>query len=102
MIFAPTRVRLGSHLIRAPSLAPAGDIGMSMVEISGFAEQDNAALLEGTATETTRTIYLCHPFLLPAGQPQRATPPPFLSQLPVLPKLRFKLTRTDGNYSLVE
>jgi hypothetical protein len=84
------------------SAGSGGRLGMSMVEISGFAEQDNAALLEGTATETTRTVYLCHPFLVPAGQPQRATPPPFLSQLPVLPKVRFELTRTDGNYSLVE
>ena len=99
---APTRIRLGSHLIVPPILAPAGDAGMSMVEISRLATQDTARLPEGTATGAAGTVYLCHPFLVHAGQPHRGSTPRFLAQPPLVPKVRFELTRGDGNYSLVE
>lgn len=99
---APTRIRLGSHLMVPPLLAPAGDGGMSMAEISRLAERETAGLPEGTATGAAGTVYLCHPFLVHAGQPHRGTTPRFLAQPPLIPKLRLELTRTDGNYSLVE
>ena len=99
---APTRIRLGSHLMVPPLLAPAGDKGMSMVEISRLAEQDTAGLPETIATGAAGTVYLCHPFLVHAGQPHRGTKPRFLAQPPLIPKVRFELTRRDGNYSLVE
>jgi len=99
---APTRIRVGSHLILPPLLAPAGDAGVSMVEISRLAEQATTGLLEAAATGAARTVYLCHPFLVHAGQPHRGTTPRFMAQPPLLPKLRLELMRSDGNYSLVE
>jgi hypothetical protein len=99
---APTRIRLGSHLIVPPLLAPGEDIGMSMVEISRLAEQDSAGLPEATATGAAGTVYLCHPFLVHAGQPHRGSTPRFLAQPPLIPRVRFELARRDGDYSLVE
>ena len=75
---------------------------MSMMEISRLATQDTARLPEGTATGAAGTVYLCHPFLVHAGQSHRGTTPRFLAQPPLVPKVRFELTRRDGNYSLVE
>lgn len=75
---------------------------MSMVEISRLAEQDTAGLPETTATGAAGTVYLCHPFLVHAGQPHRGTTPRFLAQPPLIPKVRFDLARSDGNYWLVE
>ncbi len=99
---APTRIRLGSHLIVPPLLAPAGDVGISMVEISRLAEQDTAGLTETAATGPAGTVYLCHPFLVHAGQPHRGATPRFLAQPALIPKERFDLTRRNGNYSQVE
>jgi hypothetical protein len=99
---APTRIRLGSHLMVPPLLAPAGDRGMSMAEISRLAERDTAGFPETTATGAAGTVYLCHPFLVHAGQRHRGAAPRFLGQPPLLPKARFELNRRDGNYSLVE
>ena len=99
---APTRIRLGSHLLVPPLLAPAGDAGMSMVEISRLAEQATAGLPETTATGAAGTVYLCHPFLVHAGQRHCGTAPRFLAQPPLVPKVRFELLRKDDNYSLVE
>jgi hypothetical protein len=99
---APTRIRLGSHLIVPPLLAPAGEIGMSMMEISKLAEQETAGLPETAATGAAGTVYLCHPFLVHAGQPHRGTKPRFLAQPPLIPKLRLELRREDDDYSLVE
>jgi hypothetical protein len=73
-----------------------------MVEISRLAKQDTAGLPEATATGAAGTVYLCHPFLVHAGQPHRGTTPRFLAQPPLVPKVRFELTRGDGNYSPVE
>jgi len=99
---APTRIRLGSHLIVPGLLAPAGDPGMSMPEISSLAEQHTAGLPETRATGAAGTVYLCHPFLVHAGQQHRGANPRFLAQPPLLPRARFNLTREDGAYSLVE
>ncbi|MFN7996800.1 MAG: phytanoyl-CoA dioxygenase [Bryobacteraceae bacterium] len=99
---APTRIRLGSHLAVPPLLAPAGDKGMSMMEISRLAEKDTAGLREISATGAAGTVYLCHPFLVHAGQPHRGMTPRFLAQPPLIPKMRFELTRKECDYSLVE
>ena len=99
---APTRIRSGSHLIVPRLLAPAGDPGMSMAEISNLAAQETAGLPETTATGAAGTVYLCHPFLVHAGQLHRGATPRFLAQPPLTPRVRFELTRKDGSYSLVE
>ena len=75
---------------------------MSMVEISKGAATATAGLPEVTATGLAGTVYLCHPFLVHAAQPHRGEAPRFMAQPPLIPKMRFELTRSDGNYSLVE
>ena len=66
---APTRIRIGSHLRVPPLLAPAGEEGMSMLEISKLAERATSGMEEASATGPAGTVYLCHPFLVHAGQP---------------------------------
>ena len=99
---APTRIRVGSHLVVARILSKAEEAGMSVMDIS----RALAAATEGTpeviATGTTGTVYLCHPFLVHAAQPHRGTAPRFMAQPPLIPKVRFELNRSDGAYSLVE
>src|SRR5438270_2502110 len=63
---APTRIRLGSHLVVARLLAPAGEEGMSMIEISRAAAGATEGFAEVTATGPAGTVYLCHPFLVHA------------------------------------
>ena len=75
---------------------------MSMADISRLAERDTVGLPETTTTGAAGTVYLCHPFLVHAGQLHRGATPRFLAQPPLIPKVRFELTRTDGSYSLVE
>jgi hypothetical protein len=99
---APTRIRLGSHLRVPPLLAPAGEDGLAMMEISLAAARATEGLPETTATGTAGTVYLCHPFLVHAAQPHHGTKPRFLAQPPLYPKVSFELTRSDGDYSLVE
>jgi hypothetical protein len=99
---APTRIRVGSHLLVPPLLAPAGEAGLSMVEISRLAEQATAGLPETLATGPAGTVYLCHPFLVHAGQPHGGTTPRFLAQPPLVPKMRFDLTCSEDNGSPVE
>lgn len=99
---APTRIRCGSHLRVARLLAPAGEDGMSMVEIAKAADADTAGMTETTASGPPGTVYLCHPFLLHAAQPHRGAVPRFMAQPPLYPAAPFELHRSDGDYSLVE
>jgi hypothetical protein len=57
---------------------------------------------EANATGTAGTVFLCHPFLVHAAQPHRGVTPRFLAQPPLYPRLPFELTRSDGDYSLIE
>jgi len=99
---APTRIRVGSHL-RIPSLlAPAGEDGMSCLELSRLAEPETAGMTQALATGTAGTVYLCHPFLVHAAQPHRGAAPRFLAQPPLYPRMPFELRRAGGGYSLVE
>jgi hypothetical protein len=99
---APTRIRIGSHLMVARLLAPAGDSGMSMMEISQAAAVATEGLPEATATGLAGTVYLCHPFLVHAAQTHRGSTPRFMAQPPLIPKARFDLNRKGGNPSPVE
>ena len=99
---APTRIRLGSHLAVARLLAPAGEEGLSMVELAQAADAKTAGMSEATATGAAGTVYLCHPFLVHAAQRLRGTTPRFLAQPPLHPAAPFELNRSDGDYSLVE
>jgi hypothetical protein len=99
---APTRIRLGSHLAVARLLAPAGEAGMSMVEISTAADAATAGLGEAIATGGAGTVYLCHPFLVHAAQMHRGTTPRFMAQPPLIPNAPCELMRRNGDYSMVE
>ena len=99
---APTRIRVGSHLIVPELLRPAGEEGLSAIEISAAAGRATEGLEEVTATGREGTVYLCHPFLVHASQPHRGQSPRFLAQPPLILRQPFALLRNDGDHSLVE
>lgn len=99
---APTRIRIGSHQAVARLLGPAGEPGMSMIEISTKAESATSGPQEVLAIGNAGTVYLCHPFLLHAAQPHRGSAPRFMAQPPLLPRVPFQLSRADRSYLPVE
>jgi hypothetical protein len=96
---APTRIRTGSHQDMARLLEPAGDAGLSVMDIE-FAR--TAARPETLATGEAGTVYLCHPLLVHAAQPHHGTTPRFMAQPPLYPAEPLQLQRDDGSYSPVE
>lgn len=99
---APTQIRRGSHLAVAHLLSPAGEAGMTMLDVSKLADRETDGMPETTATGSAGTVYLCHPFLVHAAQAHRGTTPRFMAQPPLIPRVRFALERSKGDYSLVE
>lgn len=98
---APTRVRAGSHFDVARMLAPAGDAGLTLRElIARLPETENRN--EMLVTGAAGTVYLCHPFLVHAGQLHRGTAPRFMAQPPLLPREPLCLDRADAAYAPVE
>jgi hypothetical protein len=99
---APTRIRVGSHLDVARYLAPAGDAGRSLRDMIAdrpdWFDRGHQAL----ATGAVGTVYLCHPFLVHAAQPNRGTRVKFMAQPPLLPAKPLRIDRPDGTYSPVE
>jgi hypothetical protein len=95
---APTRVRVGSHHDVARLLAPLGERPTVPPPLTHVGAQRPVALATGEAG----TVYLCHPFLVHAGQPHRGRTPRFMSQPPLEPATDFRLERDDGRYSPVE
>jgi hypothetical protein len=76
---APTRLRIGSHLDVAASLAEVGDEGCTF-EVGAMAP---AALGRSVVEATGRAgdVYLCHPFLVHAASwPHRGARPRFVGQ----------------------
>lgn len=98
---APTRIRRGSHLDVARLLAPAGEAGMTFMELAGKLDV-TATRPEALATGKAGTVYLCHPFLVHAAQPHRGGTPRFMAQPPLHLAEPFHLKREDGGYSPVE
>jgi len=68
--------------------------------VNGFAE--SASRKQVLATGDAGTVYLCHPFLVHAAQPNRGRRPRFLAQPALQPAEPFQLERSDGAYSPVE
>ena len=87
---APTRIRKGSHLDVARLLKLEGEAGMSFMELAAKL-QELPEREEVLATGTEGTVYLCHPFLVHAGQQHRGLQPKFMAQPPLLPKGDFDL-----------
>lgn len=98
---APTRIRAGSHLDVTRLLAPAGEKGLSFMEL---AHQLNKAdrRPQVLATGQAGTVYLCHPLLAHAAQPHHGTTPRFMAQPPLLLREELQLHRDDGDYSPIE
>jgi hypothetical protein len=99
---APTRILVGSHLDVPKMLQPAGENGLSFIEL---AQQFNADTLNRPmvhATGDAGTVYLCHPFLVHAGQLNHGTKPRFMAQPPLQPAEPLQLYRDDAAYSPVE
>jgi len=99
---APTRIRVGSHLDIARTLAPAGEDGLSLRELAADGFAATAGCREVLATGAAGTVYLCHPFLVHAAQPHRGTRPRFMAQPPLLPAGPLVLGRADADHSPVE
>jgi hypothetical protein len=99
---APTRIRAGSHLQIARELAPSGDAGLTLRQLSADGYASTAHLPEVYATGSPGTVYLCHPFLVHAAQPHRGARVKFMAQPPLLPARPLELERADGDYSPVE
>jgi hypothetical protein len=99
---APTRIRLGSHLSVPQLLAPAGEDGLPMMDLSLAAARATEGLPEAAATGPAGTVFFCHPFLVHAAQTHHGATPRFLAQPPLYPRVPFELTRSDGDHSLVE
>jgi hypothetical protein len=98
---APTRIRVGSHLDVPPLLQPAGEAGLSYLELGELLHR-TAHRPEALATGAAGDVFLCHPFLVHAAQPHRGATPRFMAQPPLLPAEPLSLERADGAYSPVE
>lgn len=103
----PTRIKVGSHLDVAAFLEPAGERGVEMFDFCQ--SMDAAGMLDSPerrvalATGQTGDVYLCHPFLIHAAQPNRGTGARFIAQPPLVPVGLLELDRSDGSaYSPVE
>lgn len=97
---APTRIRTGSHLDVARLLQPAGEQGLSFMELARGLDS-LPAREEILATGKAGTVYLCHPFLVHAAQPHHGTEPRFLAQPPLLLKEDLVIEGRDGAYNPV-
>jgi len=84
---APTRLRVGSHIDIARRLEPYGEEGVTIGELASTRFEESAHRPEAVATGPAGTVYLCHPFLVHAAQPLRASLPRFLAQPPLLPSV---------------
>lgn len=98
---APTRIRVGSHLRLARELEPFGAEGTTMFDLADFYTA-TGDLPEALATGNAGDVYLCHPFLIHAAQPNRIGRPRFMAQPPLLSREPCVLDRPDGAYSPVE
>lgn len=86
----PTIIRVGSHLDVAGILEPEGEKGISFMALAQKLDK-LPKRGEVQATGKAGTVYLCHPFIVHAGQGVRGTKPRFMAQPPLLTKNDFNL-----------
>ncbi|WP_107057259.1 phytanoyl-CoA dioxygenase family protein [Streptomyces sp. NRRL WC-3742] len=102
----PTRIKVGSHLDVPAFLEPVGERGIDGMELCRA--MDTAGRLDAPerplalATGRAGDVYLCHPFLIHAAQPNHGTRPRFLAQPPLHSAAPLDLDRPDGTYTPVE
>lgn len=98
---APTRILAGSHRDIARLLRPAGEAGMTILELAAaFPSLPSRPVVN--ATGKAGTVYLCHPFLVHAAQPHQGTEPRFLAQPPLLLKDELMKVGAENTYTPVE
>ncbi|MBX9599913.1 MAG: phytanoyl-CoA dioxygenase [Bryobacteraceae bacterium] len=95
---APTRIRVGSQVDMARFLEPAGEAGMSDMDLFEMGSDRPVAVATGEAG----TVYLCHPFLVHTAQGHRGANPRFMAQQSLDIREPYQLHREDGAYSVVE
>ena len=92
---APTRILKGSHIDVARLLEPAGEEGLSFMELAdklpGLPFRE-----EALATGPAGTVYLCHPFLVHAAQRHSGKVPKFMAQPPLLVRSGFDIHGTGA------
>ncbi|MFR9778679.1 phytanoyl-CoA dioxygenase [Micromonospora sp. MS34] len=103
---APTRIRVGSHWDVPPVLLPYGDRGEHGHRLSPRVDAASAHRPVALATGGPGDVYVCHPFLVHAAQPNHGRRPRFLGQpgLPPPPSHEqrpFDLTVVDNEPSPV-
>jgi hypothetical protein len=98
---APTRIRIGSHRDVARILAPAGEAGLSFMELAKRLDV-TAGHPTAVATGAAGTVYLCHPFIVHAAQLHQGREPRFMAQPPLFPAEPITIDRDDDTCSPVE
>lgn len=76
---APTILKIGSHQDVARMLQPAGEKGLSFLELASNIPQ-LPERPEAVATGKAGDVYLCHPFIVHAAQDHRGSQPKFMAQ----------------------
>ncbi|KAB2346929.1 phytanoyl-CoA dioxygenase family protein [Actinomadura rudentiformis] len=99
---APTRLRVGSHLDVARVLEPEGEEGLDARELARRVDAATGHHRLAHVTGSAGAVYLCHPFLVHAGQPHLGKNPRFLGQPKLVPAGPLRLDRADGALSPVE
>ncbi len=83
-------------------LLPHGDAGTTIFDVAADIDAASAHRPVALATGEPGDVYLCHPFLVHAAQPNHGDRPRFMAQTPLHPALPLALERSDGAYSPVE
>ncbi|NEW37846.1 phytanoyl-CoA dioxygenase [Nocardia cyriacigeorgica] len=99
---APTRLRIGSHHDVAQVLAPAGEEGLDARTLAARADAASVHREVTYATGAAGDVYLCHPFLVHAGQPNRGSAPRILGQPKLAPAEPLRLGGPEAACSPVE
>lgn len=86
---APTRIRVGSHRDMARFLLPYGPDGATVRDMMAGNFADTESCQQALATGPAGTVYLCHPFLVHAAQPNSGDRVKFMAQPPLMPAQPF-------------
>ncbi len=98
----PTRIRVGSHLDIPQALERYGEEGISTFAFSAQAAAASAHRSVVTATGQAGDVFVCHPFLVHAAQPNHGTRPRFIAQPSVPSDQAYRWDRPDEDCSPVE
>ena len=91
---APTVLKIGSHLDIAKMLEPAGEKGITFIELAqGIDSLPERAV--ALATGKAGTVYLCHPFMIHAAQEHNGSTPKFMAQPALMTKNDFQIDQSD-------